>query len=61
MCIVIAGWPGFDVIKFEIIAIFMIKTFFKTRQKSRQTLEYLENEKSFYNETEIILIIVKGL
>ena len=47
MCIAIICFPGCDVTNFDINNIFPIKLFFYMTNKSRQKLEYLENEKSF--------------
>ena len=54
MGIIIVCWPGYDVIKFEINLIFLIKPFCYMTKKSRQKFEYLENEKSFWDEIKSI-------
>ena len=54
MCIAIVCVPGCDVINFEIILIFQIKTIFYMTKKSRQNFKYLEKEKSFYDEIKSI-------
>ena len=43
----IVCFPGFDVTKFEINFILLIKPFFYMTKKSRQKFKYLVNEKSF--------------
>ena len=50
MWIAIVGEPGCDVINFEINLIFLIKLFSYMIKKSKQKFEYLENEKSSWNE-----------
>ena len=50
MCIAIVCFPGCDAINFEMNLIFLIKPFFYISKKSRQTVKYLENEKSFQGE-----------
>ena len=47
MYIIIVCAPCFDVIKFEINLIFLIKPFRYMTKKSRQKLKYLDNEKTF--------------
>ena len=54
MCIVIGCFPGCDVINVEINLIFRIKLLFYMTEKSKQKLEYLENEKSFWSEVKSI-------
>ena len=54
MCIKIVYEPGYDVIKFGINLIFLIKPFRYKTKKSRQKLKYLENEKSFRGEIKSI-------
>ena len=60
MCITIACYPGCDVIKFEIKIIFLIKPFCYMTKKSRQKLNYLESEKSFWGEIKSIFHHFKG-
>ena len=47
MCIAILSFPIYDVIKFEINLIFLIKPFLYMTKKSRQKFKYHENKKSF--------------
>ena len=47
MCIAIVSFPGFDVIKFEINLIFLIKPFFYLTKNSRQKFKYLEKKRAF--------------
>ena len=54
MCIKIVCEPGYDVIKFGINLIFLIKPFRYMTKKSRQKLKYLENENSFWGEIKSI-------
>ena len=54
MWITIVCEPGCDVINFEINLIFLIKLFSYMIKKSKQKFEYLENEKSSWNEIKSI-------
>ena len=54
MCIKIVCEPGYDVIKFGINLIFLIKPFRYMTKKSRQKLKYLENKNSFWGEIKSI-------
>ena len=54
VCMVILCYPGCDVINFEVNLIFLIKPFFYISKKLRQKFRYLENEKSFSDETKSI-------
>ena len=47
MCVIIVFKQGCDFMNFEINLDFLIKSFFYTTIKSRQKLNYLDNEKSF--------------
>ena len=48
MCTAIVCERGYDVKHSEINFIFLIKPFFRMMKKSRQKVEYTENEKSFW-------------
>ena len=61
MWIAIDCWPGCDIIDFEISPIFITKPFLYITKKSRQKFKYLEKEKSFKGEKEVIFIIFRGL
>ena len=57
MCIAIVYKPGCDAINFEIILIFLIKSFLLMTKESRQELKPLKKKNSF----EAFFIIFKGL
>ena len=61
MCIVTVCKPGFDVINFEINLIFLNKLFCCMVKKSRQIFLYVENEKTFKDETKSMFHPFKGL
>ena len=54
ICTAIVCFPGCDDKNFEIDVIFLIKPFLYMTKTSRQILEYLENEKSFYGKNKSI-------
>ena len=54
MCILIACFPGRDVINFETNLILLVKLFFYMTKKSRQKFKYPENEKGFWGEIKSI-------
>ena len=60
-CITIVCLPVCDVMKLKINLIFLINRFWYMTKMSRQKLNYLENEKSFWGEIKSIFIFLKGL
>ena len=62
MCIAIVYWPGYDVMNFEVILVFMIKTFFLNDQKEKKKkLSILRTKSSFKVKQKAFFIIFKGL
>ena len=51
MCIATVFFPAWGTINFEINLVFIIKPFFFMTEKSRQNFKYLDNKKSFKDET----------
>ena len=60
MCITVVSWPGYDVIKFKINLMFLIKPFWYMTKRSRQKLKYVENGMSFWGEIKTFFIIFKA-
>ena len=54
MCIVIACYPVWDVVNFEIYLSFLVKPLSFMTKNSEQKQKYLKNEKYFYGEIKSI-------
>ena len=54
ICVAILYEPGCDVINFKSNLIFPIKPFFLHAEKVKTKIKYLENERSFSDETNSI-------
>ena len=57
MCVEIVCFPGCNVTHFEINLNFIIKPFFYTTKKQRQTFKYLKNEQNFEAEIKSFFLI----